>query len=290
MLELKTVVDVGAPALAFVTLLAIGIDLVPADFARLRRVPAVVAAGLVAPLLLLPAIAVALIWWLRPDPVVEAGVLLVAACPIGGISNTYSYLARASTELSVTLTGASCMLAILAIPLLTGAFEQLLGVPVRVDAPMALLGLQLVFMLALPLGLGMMVRRRWPGWADGHRRWFQRLAWAMLALLLVTILTIEADRVAAMFREVVAFAAVFVAASFAAGWMTGSVVGANGADRFTLAAEFATRNVAIAATIAVTMLGRTEFALFGSVYFLTELPLMLSAVAAWRWCDAHPRR
>jgi ACR3 family arsenite efflux pump ArsB len=112
----------------------------------------------------------------------------------------------------------------------------------------------------------------------------------MLALLLVTILTIEADRVAAMFREVVAFAAVFVAASFAAGWMTGSVVGANGADRFTLAAEFATRNVAIAATIAVTMLGRTEFALFGSVYFLTELPLMLSAVAAWRWCDAHLRR
>jgi hypothetical protein len=34
------------------------------------------------------------------------------------------------------------------------------------------------------------------------------------------------------------------------------------------------------------MLGRTEFALFGSIYFLTELPLMLAAVAAWRWRQA----
>jgi BASS family bile acid:Na+ symporter len=287
---LSAVLDVVTPAIMFTLMVALGLDLTTANFARLRRVPQVVAAGLVAPLLLLPAIAVALIWWLRPDPVVEAGVLLVAACPIGGISNTYSYLARASTELSVTLTGASCVLAILTIPLLTGAFEQLLGVSVRVDAPVALLGLQLVSMLALPLGLGMMVRRRWPSWALAHRRWFQGLAWTMLAFLLVTILTIEADRVATMFREVVVFAAVFVAASFAAGWLTGAAVGAQAGDRFTLAAEFAARNIAVATTIAVTMLGRTDFALFGSVYFLLELPLLLMAVAAWRWWDAHPRR
>lgn len=62
---------------------------------------------------------------------------------------------------------------------------------------------------------------------------------------------------------------------------------ASDADRFTLAAEFATRNIAIATVIAVTMLGRTEFAVFGSVYFVTELPLMLAAVAAWRWRQAR---
>lgn len=280
--DLKTVVDIGAPALAFLTLLAIGIDLTAADFARLRRRPSVVAAGLLGPVLLLPLIAAALIWWLRPDPVVQAGVLLVAACPIGGISNTYSYLARASTGLSVTLTGASCVLGVVTIPLLTGAFEGLLGVPVRVNAPMALLGVQFVLMLALPLGLGMVLRRHGPDWADRHRQWFHRLAWTMLLLLLAAILMIEADRIASMIQDVAVFAAVFVAASFAAGWLTGTAAGAGGNDRFTLAAEFATRNIAVAATIAVTMLGRTEFALFGSVYFLTELPLMLVAVAAWR--------
>ena len=86
-----------------------------------------------------------------------------------------------------------------------------------------------------------------------------------------------------MLGDVVLLATLFVTASFAAGWAAGSVVRASDADRFTLAAEFATRNIAIATAIAVTALGRTEFAVFASVCFLTELPLMLAAVAVRRW-------
>ena len=283
MLDLKSILDVGAPALAFTTLLAVGLELTPADFTRVRRAPRVVAVGLLAPLVVLPAIALALVWWTRPEPAVEAGLLLVAACPIGGISNTYVYLARASTALSVTLTGLSSVLAVGAIPVLSGVFEHVLREPLRVGAPVSTLGLQLVFMLAMPLGLGMVIRRRRPAWAQASRPWFQRLAWFLLALLLLLILTIEARRVASMLRQAVFLAMLFIVASFAAGWAAGTAARASDADRFTLAAEFATRNIAIATVIAVTLLGRTELAVFGSVYLLTELPLMLAAVGAWRW-------
>ena len=283
MVDLKAILDVGAPALAFTALLAVGLELGTADFARLRSVPLVVAAGLLAPLVLLPAIALALVWWLAPDPFIAAGLLLVAACPIGGISNTYSYLARASTALSVTLTGLSSLLAIGAIPVLSGAFERVLREPLRVDAPVTTLGLQLVLILALPIGLGMAIRRRWPDWAQAWRQWFQRLAWFLLALLLTLVLTVEARRVMSVLGDVVLLATLFVTASFAAGWATGTAVRASDADRFTLAAEFATRNIAIATAIAVTALGRTEFAVFASVYLLTELPIMLAAVAVRRW-------
>ena len=154
--------------------------------------------------------------------------------------------------------------------------------PLRVDAPVPILALQLVLMLAVPTGIGMAIRRWWPAWAQLRRGWFQRLAWVLLVLLLLLIFTIEAERVAAMLGDVVLLAAVFVSASFGAGWAAATVVRASAADRFTLSAEFATRNIAVATAIAVTMLGRTEFALFGSIYFLTELPLMLAAVAIWR--------
>ena len=279
--------DVGAPALAFTTLLAVGLDLTATDFTRVRRTPLIIAVGLLAPLVALPALALALVWWFRPDPAVEAGMLLIAACPIGGISNTYSYLARASTALSVTLTGLSSVLAVGAIPVLTGAFERVLREPIRVEAPVTILALQLVFILALPIGLGMDIRRRWPAWAGARRQWFQRLAWCLLALLLLLILTIEARRAASMLGDVVLLAALFVTSSFAVGWAAGTAVRAGDADRFTLASEFATRNVAIATAIAVTLLGRTEFAVFASVYFLTELPIMLAAVAARRWRQAR---
>ena len=55
----------------------------------------------------------------------------------------------------------------------------------------------------------------------------------------------------------------------------GFVSGLNAHDRFTLLVEFAVRNIAIA--IAVTILNRTEFAVFATVYFLTQVPLVVSA-------------
>jgi bile acid:Na+ symporter, BASS family len=287
-IPLKTVLDVGAPALVFLSLIAVGLDLTPADFRRLREVPGVVVVGVLAPLLLLPALAIALVWWFAPDPFVEAGLLLVAASPIGGISNTYSYLARASTALSVALTGLSCVAAVGAIPVLTQAFAWVLREPIRVDAPLPVLLLQLCLIVALPIGVGMVVRRRRPAWAAARRAWFQRAAFVLLGLLLLSVIAAERERIASVLWQVAWIASTFVILSFAVGWASGSAVRASGSDRFTLAADFATRNIAIATAIAVTMLGRTEFAVFGTVYFLTELPLMLAAVAVWRRWQGSP--
>ncbi len=46
--------------------------------------------------------------------------------------------------------------------------------------------------------------------------------------------------------------------------------------------EFATRNVAIATAVAVTVLQRLDLAVFATTYFLTELPLALLAVFLFR--------
>ena len=64
----KTIVEIVTPGIAFTLLLAVGLNLTPSDFARVRRAPWVVAVGLLAPLAALPAIAVMLIWWFEPDP------------------------------------------------------------------------------------------------------------------------------------------------------------------------------------------------------------------------------
>jgi ACR3 family arsenite efflux pump ArsB len=45
----------------------------------------------------------------------------------------------------------------------------------------------------------------------------------------------------------------------------------------------ATRNAAIATAIAVTILGQIRFAVFATVYFLVEVPIMLVAIGVFRW-------
>ena len=282
---MKQAVDIAIPAITLLLLTAVGLGLTVDDFARVRRTPRLLVIGLLAPLLVLPLVALALILWFRPDPATEAGLLLIAVCPIGGISNTYSFLARASTALSVTLTGLSSLLAVVTIPLLTHGFEHVLRRPLRFDAPMSLLVLQLLLMLAVPVGLGMTARRRCPNAADAHGPLLTRLAFGALALLVVFVIVAQLDLFLAGLRSAVPMSAAFVTMAFAVGWLSARAAGAGAADRFTLAAEFATRNVAVATAIAVTILGRVEFAVFATTYFLTELPLMLAAVVMHRARD-----
>jgi bile acid:Na+ symporter, BASS family len=80
----------------------------------------------------------------------------------------------------------------------------------------------------------------------------------------------------------VPLAAAFVASSAAIGWMTAVPVTQDRRDRFTLAAEFGARNVGIAMVIAVTLLGRPDFARFAVTYALVEIPLMLAVIALFR--------
>lgn len=279
---MKLAVDVAIPLITFLLLVAVGLDLTKQDFVRLRAQPALIAAGLLGPLVLLPPIALLSIAVVRPSPQVADGLLLIAVCPVGGVSNAYSYLARAATALSVTLTGLSCLLATVTIPALTAAFEALLGRPLGLSVPVRLLFAQLVVVLAMPIALGMYVRHRWPAVATRHERTLRQAGFVGLALLIVFVVAQQGREFARHLGETVLISGGFVLLSGAAGVGVGRLVARGRADRFTLAVEFATRNVAIATAVAVTLAGRVELAIFATTYFLTEMPIMLAAVAAFR--------
>ena len=279
---MQTVLPVAVPLLTFLLLTAVGCDLVAGDFRALARRPRVLFGGIVLPLLVLPALAVCAISIFDPPPAVAAGLLLVAACPIGGVSNFYSLAANASVALSVTLTGVSCALAAFTIPLVGTLLDRALGESVGVRVPFAMLAIQSVALLLVPIALGMTLRARVPELVARYRAGFRVFAFAALATLLSLIAVSDRGRFMADLAATVPLSAAFVVASFAAGWAAGLVLRAEPLDRFTLAAEFATRNVAVAASIAITLLGRAEFATFGTTYVLVEAPIVLLAAFAFR--------
>ena len=279
---MKAVLDVTIPLITGLLLMAVGLDLTVRDLAGVRGQARIVAIGLLAPVAALPFVALATIAVFQPPPVTASSLLLLAACPIGGISNTYSYLARASTALSLTLTGLSCLFATVTIPLLTRLFEVTIGRPLGFQVPPAVLVLQVVVMLGVPVALGMVCRRVWPRFAEERRHETQAAGFVLLALLIVFVVWSQADVFLRGLPRMVPLAATFITCSFAVGWSTGLIGRASRRDRFTLAAEFSTRNVAVATAIAVTLLHRPEFAVFATTYFITEVPLMLIAIRVFR--------
>jgi bile acid:Na+ symporter, BASS family len=279
---LRALIAIVIPAMAFLLQVTVGLDLTAVDFARVRRQPGVVLAGLFAPLLLLPPAALLLTHAFHAGPELTASLLLIAACPIGGISTAYTYLARASTALSVTLTGLSCLMAAVTIPVVGAGIELALGRPFGVAAPLPLLATQVLVVLALPVAIGMWWRSRAPALADRHAPTLRWVAFGVTALVLVLVVAQAPDAFVGGLSTTVPLATAFVIVSLAAGWLTGMLVSADTRDRFTLATEFGTRNIGIAVAIAVTFLGRVEFARFAVTYALVEVPLLLLAALVFR--------
>jgi bile acid:Na+ symporter, BASS family len=279
---MKLLLDIAVPAITAVLLLAIGLHLSVDDFNSVRRNPLLLVCGLGAPLLLLPPIALGLLSLFEPTSAVQTGLLLIAVCPIGGISNTYSYLAGASLALSISLTACSSLLAVVTVPLLDRAIGMVVDRPLGLSAPVPLILAQLLVMLAIPVGAGMWIRFRRPALAARLEPRLKGIGFAALAVLLVLIVASAPAVFLDGLTTTVPLAAVFVVISFATGWAVAASVTGSAPDCFTIATEFATRNVAVATAIAVTLAGRVDFAYFGTTYFLTEVPLMLAAVAAFR--------
>lgn len=279
---MKLLIDTAVPAMTFILLFAVGLNLKAADFARLRKQPAMVLLGLFLPPLLLPPVAVILSSIFQSSPDIAVGILLIAACPIGGISNSYSNLARASVALSVTLTGLSCLFAILTIPLVGNGLEFATNKELGLEVPVPILIGQLGFLFALPVALGMWVQRRVPNLAESYHSMLERIAFVGIGIVLLTLIAMDPKAFRRDIFTTVPLAALFVAISTIIGWAAAMLVTQDLRNRFTIAAEFGTRNVAVATAMAVTMLGRVEFARFAATYFMTEVPLMLLAVIAFR--------
>ena len=103
--------------LAFV-MYGVALGIKPAIFVEVFKKPKSVLLGMLCQLVLLPAftclLAIALTGWI--SPMMGLGMILVAACPGGNISNFMSSLAKANVELSVSLTAISTALAVLLTP------------------------------------------------------------------------------------------------------------------------------------------------------------------------------
>src|SRR4051812_40406820 len=165
---LKSAIDVTVPAIAFLLMTVVGSGLTGQDFRRVARRPWLVALATAFALVVWPAVSLAVIAAVGPPDYVAAGILLVAACPAGGMAHFYSHLGRANVALAVTLTVVSCLTAVLTMPLLLALFRSHLHDPSALSPPVPLMVGQLVLLLILPTLLGMAVRRARPALAERH--------------------------------------------------------------------------------------------------------------------------
>ena len=179
--------------LAFV-MFGVALGIRPKTFIDILMKPKSVILGIVCQMILLPALTFLLTiifdGWI--SPMIALGMLLVASCPGGNISNFITSLSRGNTELSVSLTAINTAACIFTTPL-NFAFwgglylnfaEKHLTLP-ELSIPFWEIFKTIVILLGIPLVLGVLCSQYLPKVAQKLKKPMQYLSVAFFILMVV---------------------------------------------------------------------------------------------------------
>ena len=151
-------------------LFGIALDTPLAAFSSALRRPVVILIGVVAQFLFLPALTFVLTLALHVQGSVALGMILVACCPPGNVSNILTHRSGGDTALSVSMTSVGNLLSIVLMPLnfafwggihpSGGDILDRLGSHVDLSVG-SMLG-EIAFVILVPFAAGITIARLWP--------------------------------------------------------------------------------------------------------------------------------
>lgn len=227
----------------------VALDLRVADFRAALATPKPVLIGLIGQFVLLPAFTFLLVLAIRPAPSIALGMMLVAACPGGNISNFLTHYARGNAALSITMTAISTAVAIVMTPLnlsIWGGLNAETNAILKVVAldPLDML-LAVFLLLGLPLVAGMSVAHRFPRFAQRARKPMKIFSLGVFGLFVVGALAANWQ----YFRAYVGFVVVAVflhnAIALATGYFAARLTGLAERDRRAVSIEVGIQNSAL---------------------------------------------
>lgn len=238
---------------------AVALGLRAEHFRFFKTNPKVYIGGVFGQLLGLPLLTVGLCFLLDPMPSVALGMILIACCPGGTVSNLLALYGRANTALSVSLTATSSLAAAFLTPIsilfwcsLYPPTDNLLT-EINLDVGKFLFNTLII--LAVPIILGMTIAHFFPTRAA---KWQRPLA-ALGAVGLFAIILFACLKYAPVFMMIgfplLGLVVLHNSLAFSVGWLMGVTTGADTSMRRALTFEVGIQNSGLGIVILITQLG-----------------------------------
>lgn len=177
--------DIVLALIMFGIALAVKVD----DFKAVITTPKAISVAIAAQFLLLPAVTFGLTLLLQVQASIALGMILVACCPPGNISQVLTNQARGNVALSVSMTAVGNVLAIFLLPINFAFWGHLhptaskIFEAVELDALDMLL--KIVLIIGLPFVLGVLIGNRWPSFTAKVQPWVRGISLVALIAFIV---------------------------------------------------------------------------------------------------------
>ncbi len=269
----------------------VSLELRVSQFMAIARHPQPILAGMLGQCLILPWATLLVTLLVDLHPGLELGLLLVACCPGGNMSNIMTHLARGNTALSMSMTAMSSLLALALLPLnfaLTTAQNPEASVylaehlqALHVDQSSIMFNLLLL--LGLPLALGMLVGNAAPHFAERIMPWFKRFALLAFAVFVVGGVLGNWQMLSANFGLVLVIVVLHNASAIGLGWLMAKLARQRGANLRAMVIEISMHNSGLALGLIFAQFGgELHMALVAALWGTWHLVSGLLLVLFWR--------
>ncbi|MEO1135536.1 MAG: bile acid:sodium symporter [Pseudomonadota bacterium] len=275
-----------------IMIFAVALGLRTEHFRFLRTDPKLFWGGLAAQMIGLPAMTLLLALILSPPPSVALGMIVVAACPGGNVSNFMTWSARGDTAYSVSLTAGSSVIAALwtpaAILLWSGLYAPTADLLDTIAFNRTAFVMQTTLMLAAPLALGMLGAKFYPAAAEKARKILALFGAGMIAVVILDGAVRLIPALLPAWALILVPVVLHNGAAFALGAGAGRLLGANPARRRSLTFEVGIQNAGLAIVLLLAQLqglgGAAAIAAVWGVWHFISGGVM---IALFRWIDTQ---
>jgi len=231
----------------------VALDIRPHEFKEVVQKPKALIAGLLAQMFFLPAVTFLIIILFHQvlTPTVAMGMILVAACPGGNISNFICNYAKGKVELSITMTAMTTIAAILTTPLNFAfwgkMYENYLAKhTTELVQPLVIDPVQMFYtvfiLLGIPLILGLACSHFLPYLSRKMAPWFQKGSILMFAVMIVIAFSSNLDIFLHYIGYIFIIVLVHNAIAFLTGYATGTAFGVKKIERRAMTIEVGIQN------------------------------------------------
>lgn len=233
--------------------LGLALDIRPRDFLKVLKSPKAPAIGLAAQFILLPAFTCGLTLLLDLPAGIELGMILVAACPGGALSNFITHMSGGNTALSISMTAISSTVAVVMLPINFMFWASVNPVANKLLLNINVSGTDIIqtllLVLVAPLALGFIIQHFYPSMAEKIHRVLKYLS--MVALFLFIFIAVMANYQHFLSQFWILFAAVLAhnILAMGTGFATSSIGGLPIADKKAVTLEVGMQNSSLAIAI-----------------------------------------
>ncbi|WP_338607916.1 bile acid:sodium symporter family protein [Pelagibacterium nitratireducens] len=268
-------IEVILPVILAVIMFSLGLGLRPSDFWRIALQPRAFSIGAFNQLIVVPIVAFAVATLFALPAEMALGVMILAACPGGILSNSASRYAEGNVPLSISLTAVISLVATITLPILVAlSASHFLGS----EAPaidVTALGVQVFVLTAVPVGLGMALTQFTPRFVAAASSWISGLAFWLFVMMILAALVSNWGAFSSNFWVLGPALIAMNAALLLIGLASGRLAGLNARDVTTIAIESGTQNGSLGITVGLLVLGA------GTGLPDTTLPAVIYSITAW---------